>query len=81
MDAREAWRRTLLEWEAVRHYHTPYMLVIGKTFRNPLVERFLPSVVLVKAVAAFDLPFNYKNYQTMVFSPRLTRPPFRPQTL
>lgn len=54
MDAQEAWRRTLLEWEAVKHYHQPYALIIGWTFRNPLVEHVLPSVTLVKAVAVFD---------------------------
>lgn len=54
MDAWEAWRRTLLEWEAVKHYHQPYALIIGWTFRNPLMEHVLPSVVLVKAVAVFD---------------------------
>lgn len=54
MDSREAWRRTLLEWEAVKHYAQPYALIIGWTFPNPLVEHLLPSVLLVKAVAVFD---------------------------
>jgi hypothetical protein len=54
MDHREAWRRTLLEWEAIKNYHKPYALIIGWTFRNPLIEHFLPSIVLVKAAAVFD---------------------------
>lgn len=54
MGSREAWRRTLLEWEAAKHYAQPYALIIGWTFPNPLVEHFLPSVLLVKAVAVFD---------------------------
>jgi hypothetical protein len=54
MDAQEAWRRTVLEWEAVKHYHEPYALIVGWTFRNPLIEHILPSVTLVKAVAVFD---------------------------
>lgn len=51
---REAWHRTLLEWEAVTHYYMPYALLGGRTFRNPLVERVLPGIMLVKSVAVFD---------------------------
>jgi hypothetical protein len=54
MDIRDAWRRTLLEWEAIKQYHMPYLLISGQTFRNPFVEKWLPSVMLVKAVAVFD---------------------------
>jgi hypothetical protein len=75
MNAQEAWRLTLLEWEAAKHYHQPYALIIGWTFRNPLIEHILPSVVLVKAVAVFDEAveeYIYRNHSGLPSGYRAT---------
>jgi len=53
-ELRDAWRLFLLEWEAAKHYHLPYALIIGRTFRNPLVEHLLPALLLVKGVSILD---------------------------
>ena len=44
----------LIEMEAARHYHMPYALIIGWTFRNPLVEHLLPALLQVTALAVLD---------------------------
>jgi hypothetical protein len=53
-ELRDAWRLFLLEWEAAKHYHFPYALMIGHTYRNPLVEHLLPALLLVKGTSLLD---------------------------
>ncbi|HEV2083785.1 MAG TPA: hypothetical protein VGR09_01770 [Gemmatimonadales bacterium] len=53
-ELRDAWRLFLLEWEAAKHYHLPYALIIGHTFRNPLVEHLLPALLLVRGASILD---------------------------
>lgn len=51
----DAWRVFLLEWELARHYHYSYLLYfMGRAHRNPLLERLLPSLLYIKAVALLD---------------------------
>ena len=50
----QSWRRFLMEWEAMKHYHMPYALIIDLTFRNPLIEHMLPALLHVKALAVLD---------------------------
>ena len=54
ISVRNAWRMLLMEWEAARHYHFPYALLVGHTFRNPLIEPLLPSLLCIKATAILD---------------------------
>lgn len=54
MAIQQQWRRFLVEWEAAKHYHMPYNLIIGWTFPNPLVEHILPSLLHVKVLAVLD---------------------------
>jgi len=49
-----AWRVFLLEWELAKNYHLSYSLYTGSTHRNPLLERLLPSLLYIKAVALLD---------------------------
>lgn len=49
-----AWRVFLLEWELAKHYTHSYLLYTGSTHRNPLLERLLPSLLYIKAVALLD---------------------------
>jgi hypothetical protein len=54
VSVRKSWRMLLMEWEAARHYHFPYVLLGGHTFRNPLIEPLLPSLLYIKAAAILD---------------------------
>ena len=51
----KAWYRLLQELELAKNYHMPYLLNgFGSTFRNPLLDFLLPSLLYVKMVAVFD---------------------------
>lgn len=51
----EAWHKLLQELELAKNYHMPYLLNgFGGTFRNPLLDFLLPSLLYVKMVAIFD---------------------------
>jgi hypothetical protein len=54
MSIAQEWLRYLVEWEAGKHYHMPYVLIIGWTFRNPLVEHMLPALLHVKCLTILD---------------------------
>ena len=54
-DILKAWHRLLQERELARNYHMPYLLEgFGGTFRNPLLDYLLPSLLYVKLVAILD---------------------------
>ena len=51
----KAWHRFLQEVELAKNYHMPYLLNgFGSTFRNPLLDFLLPTLLYVKMVALFD---------------------------
>ncbi len=51
-DIQKAWHRFLQEVELAKNYHMPYLLNgFGGTFRNPLLDYLLPSLLHVKMVA------------------------------
>lgn len=52
----ELWHRFLLDWEVAKNYHKPYELngLGGGTFRNPILDYLLPSLLYVKLVAILD---------------------------
>ena len=49
-----AWSIFLLEWQLAKHYPHSYLLYAGHMHRNPLLERLLPSLLYIKAVALLD---------------------------
>lgn len=49
-----SWRVFLLEYELAKHYHYPYLLYGGSTNRNPLLDKLLPSLLLIRAVSILD---------------------------
>lgn len=50
----QGWRVFLLEYELAKHYYYPYRLYDGTTHRNPLLDRLLPSLLMVRAVSILD---------------------------
>jgi hypothetical protein len=54
MSISQEWLRLLVEWEAAKHYYMRYALIIGWTFRNPLVEHMLPALLHVKLLTILD---------------------------
>lgn len=46
-----SWRVFLLEWELAKHYHYPYLLYMGRTNRNPLLDQLLPSLLFLRATS------------------------------
>lgn len=70
-----SWHRLLQEIELARNYHMPSMLdMFGATFRNPVLDYLVPSLLYLKLVAILDealsfyieqknfgVPKNYKN--------------------
>ena len=52
--AQEQWSRFLLEYVAAEHYPHVYLLVGDRTWRNPLLERLLPSLLFVNALSLLD---------------------------
>lgn len=75
VNVQNAWNRFLQELELAKNYHMPYLLNgFGGTFRNPLLDYLLPSLLYVKMVAILDeallnfinehgltVPKNYKK--------------------
>ena len=54
-DIQKAWNRLLQEVELAKNYHVSYLLTgFGGTFRNPLLDYLLPSLLYVKMVAILD---------------------------
>lgn len=54
-DIQESWNGFLQEVELAKHYHRPYLLYgFGGTFRNPLLDHLLPSLLYVKMVTILD---------------------------
>ena len=54
-DIQKAWHRFLQEVQLAKNYHMPYLLNgFGGTFRNPLLDYLLPSLLYVKMVAILD---------------------------
>lgn len=54
-DILKAWHRFLQEVELAKNYHMPYLLNgFGGTFRNPLLDYLLPSLLYVKITAILD---------------------------
>lgn len=51
---RDSWRRFRLEAEAAKNYPFSYMMYIGHTHRDVLLEKLLPTLLYVKAVAILD---------------------------
>ena len=67
-DILKAWHRFLQEVELAQNYHMPYLLNgFGGTFRNPLLDYLLPSLLYVKMVAILDeaLVF-FINYRGLI---------------
>lgn len=59
-DMQQAWNRFLQEVELARNYHMPYTLNgFGGTFRNPLLDYLLPSLLYVKMVAILDEALSF----------------------
>ena len=55
VDIQKAWNRFLQEVELAKNYHMPYLLNgFGGTFRNPLLDYLLPSLLYVKMAAILD---------------------------
>lgn len=52
--AQEQWSRFLLEYVAAEHYPHVYLLAGGSSFRNPLLERLLPSLLFINALSLLD---------------------------
>jgi hypothetical protein len=50
----DAWRQLRLEVEAAKHYPFTYSLYIGQTHRDVLLDRLLPALLYIKAVAILD---------------------------
>ncbi|MBK8060525.1 MAG: hypothetical protein IPK33_22335 [Gemmatimonadetes bacterium] len=50
----QLWRRLLIDVELARNYPLASFDVVGAQARNPILERLLPSLLLVKAVAVLD---------------------------
>jgi hypothetical protein len=51
----KGWHRLLQEVELAKNCHRPYLLNgFGSTFRNPLLDFLLPSLLYIKMVAIFD---------------------------
>jgi hypothetical protein len=50
----EAWRRFRLEAEAAKNYPLSYSMYISQTHRDVLLERLLPALLYIKAVAILD---------------------------
>ena len=51
----KAWNRFLQELELAKNYHMSYLLNgFGGTFRNPLIDYLLPSLLYVKMVAILN---------------------------
>lgn len=54
-DIQEVWNRYLQEVELASNYHMPYALDgFGTTFRNPLLDFLLPSLLYVKLASILD---------------------------
>lgn len=54
-DIQQAWNRFLQQVELAKNYHMPYVLNgFGSTFRNPLLDYLLPSLLYVRMVAILD---------------------------
>lgn len=54
-DIQKAWNRLLQEVELAKNCHMPYLLNgFGGTFRNPLLDYLLPSLLYVKMAAILD---------------------------
>ncbi len=53
-DPKQAWRQFRLEAEASKYYPQSYALYIGQTHRDILLERLLPTLLHIKAVAIMD---------------------------
>lgn len=54
-DILKAWHRFLQEVELAKNYHMPYLLNgLGGTFRNPLLDYLLPSLLYVKLAVILD---------------------------
>lgn len=49
-----AWRQLRLEAEAAEHYPSSYALYIAQTHRDVLLDRMLPQLLYIKAVAILD---------------------------
>lgn len=49
-----AWRHFRLEAKAAQNYPLPYSMYIGQTHRDTLLEKILPTLLYVKAVAILD---------------------------
>jgi len=54
IDFQKSWRIYLLEWEAAKHYHFPYLLYMRRTNRNPLLDQLLPSLLFLRAASILD---------------------------
>jgi hypothetical protein len=54
IDFQKSWRTYLLEWEGAKHYHFPYLLYMGRTNRNPLLDQLLPSLLFLRAASILD---------------------------
>jgi hypothetical protein len=71
-DYRTPWKRLLQEVELARNYHWPYALIgVGRTFRNPIIEAMLPSLLFVRLVSLFDEALtDYLENQTIHWPPK-----------
>lgn len=71
----DAWKYFLQESELARNYHMPYALMgFGHTFRNPLLDYLLPSLLHVKLVAILDEALKTAISQRGLSMPRKYRP-------
>ena len=53
-DFKKSWRTYLLEMEGAKHYHFPYLLYMGRTNRNPLLDQLLPSLLFLRSASILD---------------------------
>jgi hypothetical protein len=54
IDFQKSWRTYLLEWEGAKHYHFPYLLYMGRTNRNLLLDQLLLSLLFLRAASILD---------------------------
>lgn len=71
---RSAWRTFLLEWQLAMHYSQTYALYIGRTHRNPLLDRLLPALLHIRACAVLDEALETLLRENDI---RLPNPPLR----
>src|SRR5688572_10540199 len=69
-----AWRRLRLEACASANYFRPYAMYIGQTHRDPLLDKLLPALLYIKAVAVLDDALDVWLHRSGLTLPKENRP-------